>query len=142
MSEPYSFPQISEEDIGINADNKNLWFKKVLPNLNYLFIYLSDFTNKNVTYENLRENRIEIEFSTTSTYSGGDFETISFPYDLGGERAFGVDMVQLVEADDAIVSITTSPSLSHWFDDGENVNITYISGLANSTTYRVRFRVF
>jgi len=88
--------------------------------------------------ENIRCIIKELPFTTLSTYSGGDWEIMTFPNTLK-TRATGVFIMQLYRPDDyeAIVQ----PVSIDWLDVNGVMQIRFVTGLENATKYLIRVMV-
>jgi hypothetical protein len=110
------------------------WIAKLLGPLNSFIDSLYNGLNKNITHdENIDCQLRDLAFTTSSTYTSGDWSTISFKRSTK-QKAKGVILLDIRIDQDYFSPITSATSLS-WQEVNGNIQIEYIAGLANSTTY-------
>lgn len=117
------------------------WIEKLLRPLNEFMERVYQTLDRGVAFgENVASSVREIEFRTDALYSSGEFDVVSFQSGLR-TRAQACVPLQAFQMSD------NDPVLSGpvWFDWRENrgqVQIRWISGLNDSTRYRIRVLVF
>lgn len=110
------------------------WLNRILYSLNPFMAQVSSALNKNLTLdENIDAQKKRLTFTTSSTYTSGDFEEISFPRTTKN-RASGILLMTIAIDQDNYSPITEAVSLQ-WREANNVLYITYVSGLANSTEY-------
>lgn len=124
---------IRREDIGPEAPD---WVDNMLGPLTTFMEAIYSALNKQLTFqENIACTIRDFQFSTSSTYSSGDFTAITFPSGLKN-KPIGCMILQILNASDASV-IKQAVSLS-WEDLSGTIRINYVSGLDDSTKYTMR----
>lgn len=127
---------IRREDIGPDAPD---WVDNLLGPLTTFMEAIYSALNKQITFqENIACTIREFQFSTSSTYTTGDFEVITFPSGLK-TKPIGCMILQILNTSNASV-IKQAVSL-HWEDLSGTITIRYISGLDDSTKYSMRVLV-
>lgn len=118
------------------------WFSEgVLYILNLLIDSQVTSLDKGLTVaENMNAQVKELTFTTSSTYTGGDWTTIKFKHSLFG-KASGVSIAQIWVKDDRSLVIKSATTLD-WTEENGQIKVRYISGLNNSLTYTVRLHVW
>lgn len=132
------FRRISRKDLPKSPD----WIDSLLTPINTFFENVRQGLGRQITFEeNISCQIKELIFTTSSTYeSANDFTFLSFPSTLN-KKAIGCFILQIYVVDLTYVPITIGTSVD-WLDVGDgNVKINFISGLADETTYFVRFLV-
>lgn len=110
------------------------WIAKLLSPLNIFIDALYSGLNKNITHdENIDCQFRDLGFTTLSTYTSYDWDVISFTRTTKN-KAKGVILLDIRVDSDYFSPITSATSLS-WQEVNGKIQIEYIAGLANSTTY-------
>lgn len=128
---------IRREDLGQDLPE---WIENLLTPLSNFMESVYNAFNKNITFkENIACNLFTIEFTTSSTYTTGTFEKLYFNTTLKGSLN-GCIVINCQNLTDqyALNTLGISPSFS---DLSPRISINYISGLANSTKYKVTLLV-
>lgn len=113
------------------------WMNGILEALNSFLIQVTSGLNKNITFEeNIQSQKIEINFTTLSTYSAGDFNTIKFSKDFRA-KGFGLFIAQIQETGTS-PAVIKSPVSIQWEQIESYIYINYISGLDDSTSYTIQ----
>lgn len=132
-----SVKSIRQEDIGPQAPD---WIGLLLGPLNTFMESIYSALRKDITFtENIACNIRDFTIQTKSTYSTGGWELITFPSGLRTKPS-GVLLLQVVDQTDPYTPMTTAVSLD-WQDLSGNIQIRYISGLADSKKYLLRVLV-
>lgn len=111
-----------------------------------LFDFLIQFTNKvkeiingNVQFgDNIRSKQIETTFSTSATYSSGDFAALSFTIPFA---PIDIRLINITKIGSGTNTFTDPVVINpNWvFDSGTNqITIYFITGLQNSTEYSIK----
>ena len=131
-----SIKSIRVEDIGANTPE---WLPNLLGPLTIFMEAIYSALNKQLTFqENIACNLRQLAVNTSSGYTGGAFTPIVFPTNLNGRKPIGCLILQITESTGAVITNAVSPS---WLDLSGQIQINYISGLANSKQYNVTFLV-
>jgi len=98
--------------------------------------------NKNFTFaDNFQSFQKSLEFTTDAAYSSGTWETLTFAIpDSFKVRVSGVLVLQLLPQDMSLVTNVTGLYVA-WQEVERTVQIPWIGGLDDSTTYNVSFLV-
>lgn len=129
--------QVTREDLREAPD----WIERLLNPLNQFMASVYQALNGALTFgTNIRGSVRELRFNTSATYDTGDFTPLEFPTGLGGVKAIGCLILQLNESASA-ETVLTGASVANWTERNGRIAVKYISGLANSTKYTVRFLV-
>lgn len=135
------FPQTVQVN---NNECSTSWFQRPQYILNNFMYYIYNLLNGGLTFGNNIAAQIEVLSVTTgSTYNTGVFTPIKFTKTLTA-KAQGLIIVQITNETNANYTvITTAVGALDWQDLGNgSIQINFISGLANSSTYNVTFLVF
>lgn len=82
----------------------------------------------------------ELTFTTASTYTASNtFTPLTFLTTIN-KRPEGVLLMQLQEADNPS-AIITSPVYIHWREITNKISIDFVTGLSDSTSYKLRVMV-
>lgn len=88
--------------------------------------------------ENIRCQFKELTFTTSPDYSTNEWATIQFPYDFK-DKPLEVVISQINKTD--INQPIYDPVSVNWVWNNGNIEIRWIAGLEDETTYTVRFKV-
>jgi hypothetical protein len=113
------------------------WLSRLFQTLNDFMLQTAAVLTGNITFgDNIPARSFNITVKTSSTYSTGDFETINitWPYP---QRVQAIIVTQVIRENAAF---TGSVGVVQWVNTNP-INITYVPGLANSTTYSITFLV-
>ena len=129
--------RILKEDIK-EAPN---WIDKVIYPINLFCETIYSALNKNITFQdNIASQIKEVTFKTASTYvSNSDFEVVNFLNSLK-TRAMGCQILQITEVTGNYIPIKEPVSLD-WTEVNGSINIHFVSGLKDNTTYNLRILV-
>lgn len=110
------------------------WIVKLLDPLNSIIETLYSALNRQITFsENIACQIRTISFTTSATYSTGDFSRLTFESSLG-VKAKGLLLGQILRDEEPYAAIQEGVSLS-WREQSGSIQIDFVSGLANSTRY-------
>lgn len=133
MAKLPSIKRVLREDVK-EAPN---WIERILLPMNTFFESVYQALNKNITFtENIACQVKDIKFTTSSTYSSGDFEPLKFVSTLR-VKASGLILLQIFEDAGSYVPMTQGVHLD-WVEINGTININHISGLDNSKTYYLK----
>lgn len=131
-----SVKRIRAQDVPDSPD----WLVRLLVPLNSFLTSVYEILNRGLTFQdNFAASIREFQFTTASDYTSGTFEPIKFTHGIRGGVS-GVLAFQTWLPADADVAITGGVSVS-WNERDGQVFIKYVSGLTNSTTYKIRLLV-
>lgn len=123
------------------------WFSRYLQQFNDMLRALNSGLDKNITLsENISCQEVKSKrFVTPSTYTASNgFTAIAIPKTLD-RTATHVLVTHIVNASSpktVIGTATTGVTCTDWNDDGQHVNVNFITGLSDSTTYEGTFLIF
>lgn len=134
------FKRFSVQDV----PNSPEWIEQVFTPLNTFCETTVATLNKGLTFgENVQGQIFSTSFTTSATYTAGDFTVITFNYSGGGQPKNCV--VGQIKKTDGL-KILTPVMISDWYLNlNKNpfvVTINYIAGLENSKTYNITFSVY
>lgn len=136
MSSLPSIRRLSREDL----PGAPSWIEQLLVPLNLFMSSVYDNLNHGLTFpQNIRSSTRELTFSTSATYTTGDFTHLIFASGIP-TRVAGVLVLQITEVAAQPDVITGAVTLD-WTEDNQGVRVRYVSGLANSKRYTVRLLV-
>lgn len=128
------------EDVNPNADSEE-WVRRMLYPLNSFMTSVYGALNGNLEIgTNIVASVKELTFATDSAYTSGTWNVLKFPRGINS-KAVEVRVAQLYKKSDPYDPILNAVT-TQWLDINGTINITYITGLADSTEYFVRFIVF
>lgn len=144
--------RILKEDLFKSTDKDiPAWFQTAADVIIYAFnLFLEEVAQgvtNNVTFtENIQSQIREFTVTTSSTYvASNDFPVIKFPWKFTTMNPQGVILLSCVKTRQGANAVNQGPNLSpitlSWQYDGENVRITFMTGLTDSATYAVRVMV-
>lgn len=118
------------------------WFGRFLQILNSFTTATYQALNAALTFgENIRAQIKELTFTTRTDYSTLGWDAIqfnsTFPKDV---KVQGVFIMQILTTDQLPI-VDLNGQVANWNAENSVVSINYISGLANSKSYTVRFLV-
>ena len=118
------------------------WVDGLIGPINSFFETIYYAFNKNLTFEdNFVAQIVELTFTTGGTYFSGDvFPEVSFKRTIFN-RAQGLMIMSIIQVENNYTPITGGTSLQ-WEDMNGNIKIYYVSGLADSKTYKMRLLLF
>ncbi len=118
------------------------WFGRFLATINSFFENVVLALSGRLTFaDNIQSQTKVLGFTTPSTYeSANDFTTLKFQSTLP-VKAQALLILQIQKDDDITDSIFEGVT-PHWFQVELEINISHISGLADSTDYTVRLLLF
>ncbi len=118
------------------------WFGRFLTILNSFSSQVYAALNQALTFgDNIRCQIKEITFSTSATYTSGDWTQITFNSNFSlGTKIIGVLILQIV-TDNQLPIVDVNGQTVNWSAENNVIFINYISGLANSSNYIVRLLV-
>lgn len=128
--------RILREDLGPNLPP---WIDRLIVPLNIFMQAVYSALDRNLNIDNLQEQMRDITFTTSETYTSGDFTALTFPRTIP-VRATSVVIAQINIQVDNYVPITDAVNLC-WRDLNGIIRIEFVAGLANSTTYNLRVTV-
>ncbi len=109
------------------------WMPRLLTTLNRFIEQTIQVLDGNVSFgENIFARRFATSFTTSSTYTGGDFENISFSW-TGSALPLAVFIAKVQHADGS--QFLGSVGTPQWVYSNGSILVTYVPGLANSTKY-------
>ena len=138
MSVALPVAQISEQDLTGITEEQLQWVRPLLYVINTLTQNTNTAFNAGLT---LQENfdvdlKRNITFTTPSTYTASNtFSTIKFQTTITSPSLILLGGIWLNS--NPVSSFVGSVGITHWYNYGQEIRITYISGLADSTTYRL-----
>lgn len=114
-----------------------LWVDNLLSPLNSFIEQVYTAFDRNLTLPNNVSSQLEtIEFTTKSTYSSSfDFEEISIRRKIPRYASYLI-IGNVMDSSNPQIKFTT-PVFPSWLDDNGLIKIRYISGLTNSTKYKI-----
>jgi hypothetical protein len=114
-----------------------VWVDNLLSPLNSFIEQVYTSLDRNLTLPENVSSQIEaIEFTTKSTYSSGnDFDEISIKRKISRFATFLI-IGNVFNFSNPQIKFTT-PVFPSWSDDNGLIKIRYISGLTNSTKYKI-----
>lgn len=114
-----------------------VWVDSLLSPLNSFIEQVYTALDRNLTFPENVSSQIEvIEFTTKSTYSSGnDFEEISIKRKIPRYATFLI-IGNVFNFSNPQIKFTT-PIFPSWSDENGLIKIRYISGLTNSTKYKI-----
>ncbi len=126
--------KIYRSDLGNNVP---VWVDNLLSPLNSFIEQVYTAFDKNITIPNNVSSQLEtIEFTTKSGYSSTqDFDEISIKRRIPRYATFAI-VGNVVDYSNPQKRFTTPVFLS-WSDDNGIIKIRYVSGLTNSTKYKI-----
>jgi hypothetical protein len=125
--------KIYRSDLGSNIP---LWVDNLLSPLNTFIEQVYTAFDKNLTIPNNISSQIEtIEFTTRAGYSSQEFDEISIKRKIPRYATFAM-IGNVIDYTNPQRKFTTPIFLS-WSDDNGTIKIRYISGLTNSTKYKI-----
>lgn len=135
---PPDFRRFSLEDID---PTKSGWIERLITPLNIFLEQTYSLFNSNLTVgDNINGRLIQTTFSTPSDYSTGGFTTFLIPWN----KTVNANIVTLgyIKPSANLLSVITEPTSVQWNQiNTANIRIDYITGLADSTKYTVRFLI-
>ena len=125
----------------VNADGE-LDVNKFLYSLNEFIHNQHLIMSNNITFaDNFKSLTKEFTFTTLPTYTSGDFNQLKIAT-AKSFKATGVLLLQIYKKNDPTAVITSTISLSNWYQDqNNNIVINYITGLENSVSYYFRILI-
>lgn len=117
------------------------WIEKLLTPLNSFMEAIYSALNKNLTFtENIRSQIAFLEFETAPSYvASNTFEPLRFE-NFMRQRAVGVIVLQAYVLDQLNEPMASAVTCD-WYEDQGQIVIKYISGLSDSTFYKIRVLV-
>lgn len=116
-----------------------IWFGKFINVLNrFMEQTIQLFSGRISLGENIQSREFSTSFTTSGTYTSGDFESIQFSWN-GSQLPFVLLISRIVREDG--VRILTPVGVPEWRTSTQSVTVSYIAGLANNTKYQVSFLV-
>ncbi|MDB4786320.1 hypothetical protein OAG36_01150 [bacterium] len=115
--------------------------ERLLYTLNLFMESTYSLLDKGLNYDvNIISQTIELEFKTPSTYiASKTFSPVQFLININ-KKPEGVELLQIQKKGTVNDPITEPVHLS-WCQKEESICISYISGLADNTSYTLRVRV-
>lgn len=128
------YRRISREDLTEAPD----WIGKMLYPINQVFETVYNTLNKNLTFaDNFLSFQKSVQFTTKSTYNAGAWDVIQFAIPNNfNVKVLGVLILNLKPVDTTLIA-GSSPTSLVWSEVNRVVQIDWIAGLSNSTTYNL-----
>ena len=125
---------IRKEDLGSDAPS---WVENLLTPLNSFIESIYTNLNGNISFsDNINCKIFEYTFTTKSTYSTGGWDNINISVKLNN-KINGVLLLAVNNLTDTATLSLTAKSVE-WDEQPNSCRIKYVSGLANSTKYKLR----
>ena len=140
MAKPPELKRILREDVKEAPD----WIINILGPINRFMEATAVAFDKQLNFEdNMVSEEREISFKTLSTYSSASpledgFTTLQYTSNLP-VKPTGIQLLNIVEENSPSIPLTSAVFLS-WYQANGTVYINYITGLENSTNYKIRIR--
>ena len=129
-----------------NLNNPPSWVKNLLIPLNQFNEQVYNALSHNLTIgDNVVGDFYTISFTTPSTYGAGSppgFTNIKFIWNYSNIKAPEAVLIAQISPKSANTYITDAVGVPTWSYDSGTITVSYITGLAASTTYNVRFMIF
>ena len=134
-----TYRRISREDMGQDAPD---WIGRLIYPINQFFETAYNTLNKNVTFkDNFLSFQKTIQFTTDAAYSSGTWNVISLAMpDTFRVRASGVLILQGGPVDTSLIKNISGIYLN-WTEVNRNIDLNWLGGLADATTYSFTFLV-
>lgn len=144
--------RILKEDI-LKSTDKDIpaWFSTAIDAIIYIFNLFLEQVAQGLTQgltftENIQSQIREFTVTTASDYvAANTWTVVKFPWQFKTTKPVGVIPLSIVQTQAAGVAVNYTPlftsSTLSWQYDGENVRITFMTGLADSCSYAVRVMV-
>jgi hypothetical protein len=132
------YKRIRREDVPDLPDS----IGRLLYPLNSFMDTVWNTLNKNITFaDNFQSFQKSLEFTTNANYTSGVWEPLVFAIpDTFKVRVSGVLVLQLLPKDISLVTNVSGLYVA-WREIDRTVEVPWIGGLADSTTYNVSFLV-
>lgn len=126
--------KVNKQDV----QNAPLWLFPMLSTYNTFNQAVYDALNGQVTFgDNVRCQIKELTFRTSSTYSTGNWDGLSFLCDLK-VKASGLFLMQILRTDGAVID---DPVFVNWEYVNGYIEIPWVTGLVDATQYTIRMMV-
>lgn len=132
------YKRISREDLQEAPD----WIGKMLYPINQVFETVYNTLNKNLTFaDNFLSFQKSVQFTTKSTYTAGDWDVISvaIPQNFRN-KVSGVIILKFSPTNTSLIT-NSDPFSLIWAENDRTVQLLWVAGLQNSTSYDISILV-